>query len=163
MASLAEAAPAAETAEAAGPPVPATPAGSAAPTVVVDPSVALAAVTGDVRAAAAWTAWVEADATLIAPGGTWAEMANALVHVGGVPVLDAERMLDALQRAGLATVDIGATGTRAALRLAARHRLTVYDAAFLSLAIEAGAELATLDRALARAATEEAITLALTP
>lgn len=136
---------------------------TAAPLVVVDPSVALAAVTGDARAVAAWTGWIDDDAALIAPSGTWAELANALVHVGGVPVADAERMLDALHRAGLETVDVDVTGTRAALRLAARHRLTVYDAVFLALAIEAGAELATLDRPLARAAGEEGVPLAFAP
>jgi predicted nucleic acid-binding protein len=38
------------------------------------------------------------------------------------------------------------------LALAREHRLTVYDAAYLELALRAGAPLATLDRELARAA-----------
>jgi predicted nucleic acid-binding protein len=40
----------------------------------------------------------------------------------------------------------------AVLALAREHRLTVYDAAYLELALRADAPLATLDRQLARAA-----------
>ncbi len=43
--------------------------------------------------------------------------------------------------------------------LAKRHRLTFYDAAYLELAIRARIALATLDQALARAATAEGVAL----
>ena len=45
------------------------------------------------------------------------------------------------------------------LSLARRHRLTVYDAAYLELAQRKGTTLATLDQPLARAARAEHVTL----
>jgi predicted nucleic acid-binding protein len=45
------------------------------------------------------------------------------------------------------------------LMLARKHRLTVYDAAYLELARREGLPLATLDRALAGAARAEAVPL----
>ena len=47
----------------------------------------------------------------------------------------------------------------ATIRLAERHRLTVYDAAYLELALRRGLPLATLDRELRVAATAEIVTL----
>ena len=41
--------------------------------------------------------------------------------------------------------------------LAERHRLTVYDAAYLQLALDCEAEIATLDQALGRAAAAEGL------
>ena len=45
------------------------------------------------------------------------------------------------------------------LSLARRHRLSFYDAAYLELAQREGVALATLDQALARAATAEGVPL----
>jgi predicted nucleic acid-binding protein len=53
--------------------------------------------------------------------------------------------------------DRHAWGTTA--RLAARHRLTVYDAAYLELAVRRKIPLATLDRELRAAATAEGVRL----
>ena len=47
----------------------------------------------------------------------------------------------------------------ATIRLAERHRLTVYDAAYLELALGRGLPLATLDRELRVAATAENVAL----
>ena len=47
----------------------------------------------------------------------------------------------------------------ATVRLAERHRLTVYDAAYLELALRRASQLATLDRALRAAGAAEAVTL----
>ncbi len=47
----------------------------------------------------------------------------------------------------------------ATLRLAERHRLTAYDAAYLELALRRGLPLATLDRELRVAAKAENVTL----
>jgi predicted nucleic acid-binding protein len=47
----------------------------------------------------------------------------------------------------------------ATVRLAARHRLTVYDAAYLELAQRRGLPLATLDKELRDAATAEGVIL----
>jgi predicted nucleic acid-binding protein len=68
-----------------------------------------------------------------------------------------------LEPIGLETVDRSAPGVRMALALAERHRLSVYDATYLWLAIDVDGELATLDRALARAAVAEGVPLALEP
>jgi predicted nucleic acid-binding protein len=48
----------------------------------------------------------------------------------------------------------------AAMRLARRHQLTVYDASYLELAIRSRVQLATLDVALQRAAGKEGVDLA---
>ncbi len=45
------------------------------------------------------------------------------------------------------------------LRLAERHHLTLYDAAYLELALKRGLPLASLDRELQRAAVAEAVPL----
>jgi len=45
------------------------------------------------------------------------------------------------------------------LTLARRHRLTVYDAAYLELAHRDGLPLASLDRALRKAARASGVTL----
>ena len=47
----------------------------------------------------------------------------------------------------------------ALLQLARRHRLTVYDAAYLELAVRQGHPLATLDAALSIAARAESVHL----
>ncbi len=59
------------------------------------------------------------------------------------------------------TVD-GETGSRAwnsTFELAARHKLTSYDAAYLELAARVNAPLATLDKELIRAARSEGVEL----
>jgi len=48
---------------------------------------------------------------------------------------------------------------RSTLRLAERHRLTVYDAAYLELAMRRGLSLASLDRDLRTAAAAENVAL----
>jgi predicted nucleic acid-binding protein len=53
--------------------------------------------------------------------------------------------------------DRGIAGLVDATDLAARHGLSVYDAAYLALAIDADGELAIGDRSLARAARSEQI------
>jgi predicted nucleic acid-binding protein len=53
-------------------------------------------------------------------------------------------------------IDRGADETRL-LALARKHRLTVYDAAYLELSLREGLPLATLDSKLARAAEMEGL------
>ena len=48
---------------------------------------------------------------------------------------------------------------RSTLQLAERHRLTIYDAAYLELAMRRGLPLASLDRDLRAAATAENVVL----
>ena len=63
----------------------------------------------------------------------------------------------ALFRAGVDVIDGGLPALVDAVDLAVRHELTVYDAAYLALALEVDADLATLDRSLVRAALAEDI------
>ena len=68
--------------------------------------------------------------------------------------------IDLLAALGVETADRRPKGVVFALALAERHRLSVYDATYLCLAIDIDGELATLDRALARAAIAEGVPLA---
>ena len=58
---------------------------------------------------------------------------------------------------GIDLVDRGVPALVEAVDLAERHGLTVYDAAYLQLALDCEAEIATLDGALARAAAAEGL------
>lgn len=56
-------------------------------------------------------------------------------------------------------ITIDASPEEKIIELARTHRLTVYDAAYLELAVREGVPLATLDSALARAARAEGVEL----
>ena len=68
---------------------------------------------------------------------------------------DLMRQLDIVER--LFAKDEGPGDARAIVALAFKHGLTSYDATYLALALERGAALATLDRALAAAARKEGV------
>jgi predicted nucleic acid-binding protein len=70
---------------------------------------------------------------------------------------DAIVRLQRLFAAGVDVIDRGMVGVYDSLEFAARHGLSVYDAAYLSLAVELDGELATNDRALAHAARAEGV------
>lgn len=135
---------------------------TAAP-VVVDASVAVGSVTDEPPAIEALRAWSRAAVPLLAPPMLWMEIANALIWGKRFSPVDVSAILLALRRSGIEIADRGADGLDAALVLAGRHRLTVYDATYLWLAIDVDGELATFDRALARAAAAEGVPLALEP
>lgn len=108
------------------------------------------------RAMSAYALLDESDA--VAPATWWFEARNVLVmnerrgRIGGV---DLSRAFDLLNK--LAVAIDREPDERAILRLARRHRLTVYDAAYLDLAVRRSAALATLDEALADAAVAEGL------
>lgn len=130
--------------------------------IVVDASVAVElALDGTPDVATAWGRWIEEGRLTIAPALLWLEVANAMLRGRGLAASAVALRLEGLEAAGLETADRGAPGARAATDLAARHELTVYDAAYLWLAIDIDGELATRDRALTRAAVAEGIALAL--
>ena len=87
----------------------------------------------------------------------WVESANALLRRRGFEPGRAALAIAALARSGIETADRGLTGVADALDLADRHGLSVYDATYLQLAVDAGAALATLDQALQRAARAEGV------
>jgi len=107
--------------------------------------------------------WIVEDRMLLAPAVYWTEVGHALLRRSGWDSIEAGRRLGVLETIGLETADRSASGVRVALALAERHRLSVYDATYLWLAIDVDGELATFDRALARAAVAEGVPLALEP
>lgn len=96
----------------------------------------------------------------VVPGIWWYEVRNILVQNerrGRILSQDAEKHLSRLQT--LTIQSPTAPDSRETLRLARKHLLSVYDAAYLALAKSERASLATLDRDLEKAAKSEGITL----
>ena len=127
--------------------------------VVVDASAAIAVLAGDETWLDRWRAWTEADALILAPPHFPVEVANALVRGARLPAVDVAARLERLFATGVETSDRGLPGLLGAVELADRHRLTVYDALYLDLAMDIDGELATLDPDLAAAATSEGLTV----
>ena len=128
---------------------------------VLDASIALAwafADEDDVRATAA-LARIRSDEALV-PGIWWFEIRNALVvneRRGRLMEADTASFLRTLSRLAV-TID-RQPGEAEVLTLARRHRLSVYDAAYLELAQRDSIPLATLDRELIGAARTERVPL----
>lgn len=132
--------------------------------IIVDASVVLAWFFRDEKSAAIDAMWARTDAELLTVPTHWfAEVANGML-VGERRRRSTEaqaaltiELLDAMD------VDIDGDGTRRAmtaiLPLARRHQLTVYDAAYLELAMRRNLPLATLDTALAGAARAAGVTV----
>ncbi len=125
--------------------------------VIVDASAMVEVVIGD----PVWTRrlweWQEAGVMLLAPPHFGTEVANALLRGLRLDAHDVAARLRELFRAGVEVVDRGLIGLVDAIELAAGHGLSVYDAAYLALALELEGDLATRDHALARAAGAEGL------
>ncbi len=134
------------------------------PPVVVDASVAVEMAIGSrTDIPAAWRSWLADERMLLAPAVHWTEVGHALFrNLGRIAYRAAERFA-ILETAGVETADRGPGAIRYALELAERHRLSVYDATYLWLAIDIDGELATLDKDLIRAAGAEGVVLAIPP
>ncbi len=130
-------------------------------TLVLDASVVLAWALPDERSPVATVALERtADEDAVVPALWWFEVRNALIASERRRRLDQGATATFLQRLARLPVQIDRSPDEAALlALARRHRLTVYDAAYLELAVRVGATLATGDTALAEAARREAVTL----
>jgi predicted nucleic acid-binding protein len=90
----------------------------------------------------------------------WYEMRNLLLSCERRRRIDAPRTAAALAiLAGLPIAIAPLPSDDAVLELARRHRLSIYDATYIELALRESAALATLDTALAEAARAEAISL----
>ena len=130
-------------------------------TFVVDASIAtcwLMPDENDPRAAAAYDRISENDA--VAPAIWWFEVRNVIAMNERRGRINVEEADDACAFATRLPVLIDREPNEAAMMtLARRHRLTVYDAAYLELALRRSAPLATLDAALTRAANAEGVTL----
>ena len=127
--------------------------------VVVDASAAMAFLAGDAGWLDRWRAWTAADAMVLVPPHFPAEVANALLRGARLPAIDASARLTQLYATGIEVADRGLPGLLGALELAERHRLSVDDALYLDLVLDVEAELATLNRDLARAAGDEGVAL----
>ena len=132
---------------------------SGLPAVVVDASAAMAFLAGDEVWLERWTAWTEAEAMVLAPPHFPVEVANALLRSARIPAIDASARLARLYATGIDVADRGLPGLVGAIELADRYGLSVYDALYLDLALDVDGKLATLDRALARAAAAEGVRL----
>ena len=102
---------------------------------------------------------IEDDGALV-PCLWWFELRNGLVvneRRGRLSESETARFLGRIAQMPI-TIDRSPDEAQM-LSLARRHRLTVYDAAYLELALREGLPLATLDRALAGAAQTEGVLL----
>lgn len=133
--------------------------------VVLDASVTLALLFGDETTQAVREVFDGvAEHGAVVPGLWWLEIANSLttaVRRKRVPKDFRDAALHDLTILDLTTDPLTiAQAWTATLALADRHRLTVYDAAYLELAARRGLPLATLDRDLRDAAINQNVSLA---
>lgn len=127
--------------------------------LVLDCSLALAWLhTDEYSQAAAEILDRVADSGAIVPGLWRLEMANALnvaIKRKRISIDQRDRFLHQLERLGILTDEAtSANAWDATLALAGRYNLTVYDAAYLELAIRLQLPLATLDKELVSAARQ---------
>jgi predicted nucleic acid-binding protein len=127
---------------------------------VVDASVAIAWAFNERHATAAHARVRIRAEQAIVPALWWYELRNVLVlgeRRGRLTERDTARFLRDISRLAV-TMDSSPDETQV-LTLARRHRLTVYDAAYLELAAREALPLATLDAQLATAAQAEQVAL----
>jgi predicted nucleic acid-binding protein len=127
--------------------------------VVVDASSMVEVIIGEPGWTERFAGWQQGGSLLVAPPHFRSEMANALLRGVRLEPLDVIGRMQQLFLAGVDLIDRGFVGLVEAVELAARHGLSVYDASYLALALDLDGELATLDRALATAATAEGVAL----
>ena len=128
--------------------------------IVFDASTAIPFLKGDRDWKGRVQRWVADGDLLLVPPHFSFEVANGLLL--GSSIRSVELVTDRLRllfAVGFEIADRGLRGLEETTRLADRHRLTVYDAAYLDLAIDVDGELATLDRALRTAAEAEGVPL----
>jgi predicted nucleic acid-binding protein len=130
------------------------------PPVVLDASVAIDLVTDPTSELEAMIAgWIEGARARLVPAHFWAEAANGMLSRGRAEPGEVADRLAIIQGIGVEVADRRLAGVIGAVGLADRHRLTVYDALYLQLALDVDGSLATLDRELARAARAENVPL----
>lgn len=126
--------------------------------LVVDASVGLSLVRQEPWSARASAAVSErVGGRLLVPSHFWLEITNSLSRrhgYSGAEVLEAVYELDQF---GFSTVELGRPLLVLTIDIIQRHGLSSYDAAYLSLALSADAEIATVDRKLALAAGDRAV------
>ena len=123
--------------------------------VVVDASIAIIRICRE----AGWegvnlrlAAWQRDGARFIVPSHFWVEVTNGLVRqhrMSGNYLIEAVHRLDEI---GLSTIELDRPLLLLAMDLAERHGLTMYDAAYLSIAESLGSLLFSADREMVAAA-----------
>jgi predicted nucleic acid-binding protein len=129
-------------------------------TLVVDASILVAWAFDEVNAVASEARERMRREAAAVPALWWFEVLNALIQgecCGRFTELGTARFLRDISRLVINVDRI--PSEHAVLTLARRHRLTVYDAAYLELALREALPLATLDEALADAARAEGVPL----
>ena len=95
------------------------------------------------------------------------EVANLIlmgVRRGRALVADAQQAFELLDGLGLALdTETGTRAWSASYQLASKHRLTLYDAAYLELAKRSSAGLLSLDKRLVEAALSEGVAVPVLP
>jgi predicted nucleic acid-binding protein len=130
------------------------------PPVVLDASVAIASALQQwPGTAAALERWAEEGRIRLVPATFWSETANGLLVGNRVDPNAVRGHLVDLSDLGLEVADRGLAGVLETIDLAERHRLTIYDALYLYLALDTDATLATYDGVLASAARAEGVEL----
>jgi predicted nucleic acid-binding protein len=128
---------------------------------VIDASIAACWVLPDERDPVAERAFARVvNDSVVAPALWWFELRNLMIvneRRGRLDVVMSTKALDLIDRLPV-VIDNEADGDLL-MTLARRRRLTVYDAAYLELALRKEIPLATLDRALAEAARAEGAAL----
>jgi predicted nucleic acid-binding protein len=100
------------------------------------------------------------DERAIVPIMWWFEVRNVMIVGMRRQRLTDVRVRAFLAQAKTAPIDLAEIpAEEAVIEVAQRHRLSFYDACYLELAARRGIALATLDRALARAAVAEGVSL----
>ncbi len=97
-----------------------------------------------------------AEAGAVAPKILWYEIRNTLLVANRRKRLSDDELADALSVLHDLAIDfIDVPNSDLLFRLARKHALSIYDAAYLSLALEKRRPLATLDKTLRQAARRE--------
>ena len=125
------------------------------PPIVVDSSLAIALVRDEPSAALIRPTvrqWAEQSRSLLVPSLFWLEVLNPLARQHGARSEDLLRAVDELDELTLITVDPDRPLMLLTIDHIERYGLTAYDAHYLALATQLGADLATLDATLGRAA-----------
>jgi len=134
------------------------------PALVLDASLAVAALLPDEATDLIAEILPTADADGIVVPALWCtEVGNAVLTAERRGRLTTEERREGLAWLARLRLEVDAPSMILAwgrvLDLSQRHRLTLYDATYLELAMRGGSRLATLDRALRRAAVAEQVTL----
>jgi predicted nucleic acid-binding protein len=123
--------------------------------IVADASVVLAFIMhGESEAYADAALTLISRSTAVVPGNFHSEISNALLHAERLRRIHESRASAALTKILALPLTVELPDPRAAIKLARQHRISCYDAFYLTLAAATGYPLATVDATLRRAAEQ---------